>query len=383
MQFGEERFLSLMSISGMTSGRKKPQAPSCKQQAGKKALEACSLSVRTHLEKPAAIGIMSVLWIVLTFSTLPLTAQPQEDKVVVQLTTSSDLVFTMRDPNDLKVLRGYDFQGLFDDILDKMETNDSTSASVRDTIPQEPATGARSTDDLIVLEPGDSKDRGDDWSFHYSSDEGRTEESFNIDLGTSNYLLNGKFPDDANAPYAVRPLGSIYVGLNSTLRSRIANKFFLEWGGGVSWYNFKFQQDNIRLIKDDNGVIFFPDTADYKFKKSKLSAAYLTASFVPVLDFSGSVHKSRFWDSQRSFRIGAGPYAAYRLASHSKVMYSIDGNGQKDKLRENPYLSNFRYGIRFQIGFRSTDLFFNYDLNPLFVKGKGPDLQAFSFGIVL
>ena len=30
----------------------------------------------------------------------------------------------------------------------------------------------------------------------------------------------------------------------------------------------------------------------------------------------------------------------------------------------------------------ATDLFFNYDLNELFAEGKGPKLNAFSFGVI-
>jgi hypothetical protein len=32
---------------------------------------------------------------------------------------------------------------------------------------------------------------------------------------------------------------------------------------------------------------------------------------------------------------------------------------------------------------RSLDVFFNYDLNDLFNEGRGPELNAFSFGIIL
>jgi hypothetical protein len=89
------------------------------------------------------------------------------------------------------------------------------------------------------------------------------------------------------------------------------------------------------------------------------------------------------WDGYgNSFRIGAGPYVGYRIASRSKLVYSEDGDVEKEKDRDSFYLNNLRYGARLQLGFRSTDLFFNYDLNELFVEGKGPKLNAFSFGII-
>ena len=88
------------------------------------------------------------------------------------------------------------------------------------------------------------------------------------------------------------------------------------------------------------------------------------------------------WDgNNNSFRIGLGPYIAYRISSHSKLVYN-DGGREKDKNTDNFYLNNFRYGMRLQLGYRSTDLFFNYDLNELFVEGRGPKLNAFSFGVI-
>jgi hypothetical protein len=47
------------------------------------------------------------------------------------------------------------------------------------------------------------------------------------------------------------------------------------------------------------------------------------------------------------------------------------------------YVNNVRYGLRSEIGVGSVTMFFNYDLNDLFEPGKGPELQAMSFGIIL
>ena len=58
------------------------------------------------------------------------------------------------------------------------------------------------------------------------------------------------------------------------------------------------------------------------------------------------------------------------------------GDKEKEKDHDNFYLNNLRYGIRFQIGVRSTDLFVNYDMNELFATDRGPKLNAISFGII-
>ncbi|MDX1628637.1 MAG: hypothetical protein R3345_08050, partial [Fulvivirga sp.] len=112
------------------------------------------------------------------------------------------------------------------------------------------------------------------------------------------------------------------------------------------------------------------------------------ASLVPMIDFGRpKSHSGRFWNDwydndsdNNGFRIGLGGYIGYKIDSYTKV---VTDNGDRDKSRnhENFHLENFRYGARLQLGYRGTDLFFNYDMNELFQEGRGPSLNAFSFGI--
>ncbi len=309
-----------------------------------------------------------------TLAAQELTAQSKTDTVIVELTRSSRVIFTLSDTADLPLLRQYDFQALFRHILNKVEgvTPGPVSADSAEAEHY----------DEVTWEEDEKADR--EWrekrlgkSYH------RSRSSFNLDFGMNNLLADGRFPN--GELYEVRPWGSWYVGINSVQRLRLGNKFYTEWGLGLSWYNFKFQNDNVLISKDENGVIFAEglDPA-INYQKSKLTVSYLQASFVPVLDFGGDGRKTRLWDAEGSrFRIGVGPYAAYRIGSHSKVVYS-EGNGkEKDKERDSFYLENFRYGVRLQLGIRSADFFFNYDLNNLFSdKPNNPKLNAFSFGII-
>lgn len=210
-----------------------------------------------------------------------------------------------------------------------------------------------------------------------------TYQSTNFDFGTNNYLLGNKFPDEINAPYTVRPFGSWYVGVNNIYRTRIAKKLFIEWGLGVNAYNFKFQNDSLKLFKDDKSVNFISDSRELNYRKSKLVASFVQTSVVPVLDFGGNRRKPGLSDGAgaASFRIGAGPYLGYRIMSYSKQYFKDQGDKQRERNHDSFYLNNIRYGLRFQIGYRDTDVFFCYDLNELFTSGKGPALNAFSFGI--
>ncbi|HEY8512296.1 MAG TPA: hypothetical protein VIL31_10075 [Cyclobacteriaceae bacterium] len=310
--------------------------------------------------------------VALSLATVSLKAQDAPDTVVINLTKSSKVVLTIGDSTDLQTLRNYDFQQLFDDVLDSLEGK---------SIGFVPYDSSDEKTETYSWERNDDDDEWDDWDYSYSERRWRTTQSFNFDLGTSNFLSDGKFPDSENAPYAVRPWGSWYLGINSIQRTRIGKNFFVEWGLGVSWYNFKFQEDNMTLVKDDVGVTFTPDMRDADFRKSKLTVSYVNASIVPVLDFSNRSNKGR-WDATRAFRIGAGPYIGYKIDSYTKIKYKLNGSMEKDRNHDGFYMENIRYGMRMQIGYRSLDLFFNYDMNELFSEGKGPSLNAFSFGVV-
>lgn len=338
-----------------------------------------------------------LLTLIILIGILEAKAQQASDTVIVELGKTSQVIFTIKDRKDIEILKHYDFQQLFQDVLTKLEKNDTTSSLVgRDsTETNQEITTAEEDDDNDDEyswknyrrdnnnDNDDNDDDDDSWKHHMRGNRwGRTWQSFNFDLGTNNFLSDGKFPDSQNALHSVRPWGSWYLAASSIQRTRLGSKLFVEWGVGMSWYNFKFQKDNIAILKDDNGIQFVEDLRDVDFKKSKLTASYVHASLVPIIDFGGHSRKSRLWDGyNNSFRIGVGPYIAYRIASHSKLVYN-DGDREKDKERDNFYLSNFRYGARLQVGYRSTDLFFNYDMNELFSEGKGPKLNAFSFGVI-
>jgi hypothetical protein len=309
--------------------------------------------------------------------------QQKTDTVIVSLGNTSKVVFTIQDRRDLDILRHYNFQDLFQDIFKKLEDSDTTASdsSREEVVVRE--------EDWSIPTPENRDSRDDDeeateWNSNAEAKRrvGRTWQSTNLDLGTNNYLTDRQFPD-GSAPYTVRPWGSWYLGVTSTQRTRVGKNFFFEWGLGVSWYNFKFEDDNIVLAKTEV-IEFAPDSRNLDYIKSKLSATFINISFVPILDFGDHGRKPRVWDGYGSeFRMGIGPYAGYRIGSQSKLVYNAeDGDREREKTKDSYYLNNLRYGARLQVGFRSTDFFLNYDFNELFASGRGPKLNAVSFGVI-
>ncbi|WP_215224488.1 outer membrane beta-barrel protein [Echinicola shivajiensis] len=200
---------------------------------------------------------------------------------------------------------------------------------------------------------------------------------FNFDSGINNYLEDGKFPTSDN-PYAVKGWGSWNVGLNWMASQRISKGFYWEFGLGMQWYNFKFENRDFQAVRGDEGIDFIQRT-DVDGFKSKISASYITAMTLLRLDF-GRMNDN----GHKGIKIAAGPYFGYRVGGRSKFVYrEIDGSGrQKDKLNTGIYLNNVRYGVRGEIGVGRITFFSTYDLNELFQDDKGPALNPITFGLV-
>jgi hypothetical protein len=337
-------------------------------------------------------GILLFALLILKMS--PMMAQ-QADTVTVELARTSKVVFTIQDKRDLEQLKHYDFDALFDDILSKLSSGDTLSGHLADTtwMYDAPESAEKDDDDDWGDDEGDDwgddDEDNDDWDEDWNNDDKcnhadrKVWHSMNFDFGINNYLEDGAFPDYNGAQYTVKPWGSWYVGINSILNTDFGDKWSVQWGFGVSWYNFKFEDERTRVTDTETGVTFTEDPRPFNFNKSKLEATYLNVSIIPMYSFGSNHHHGGWWhDGHESFRIGIGPYAGYRVESHSKQVYEVDGDKEVDKEKDNFYLNNFRYGIKLQMGTQGIEFFTAYDLNPLFASGKGPDLHAITFGIV-
>jgi hypothetical protein len=349
------------------------------------------------------------------------------DTVIIKIGDGSEIVIVTKSKEELEKLSEYDLNAIIADLQESVnEAADSTlylemeDLSGEKYLKEQPNTayGREPMDENLTYEERmerfeermeefeDKMDRLDEGGDE--DDEGHTEintsassgvhfnkekknygtsYSFNIDFGINNYLENGKFPDDNNALYAVKPFGSWNIALNWVNSTHVAGPLYLEWGPGVSWYNFKFDNTDTRILKTDDGLEFKVADPDVNSIKSKLVASYVNMSLVPMLDFGRRTHSGKFSfmdKNSRGFRFGIGGYGGYRIGSRTKFVVKDDGGDkEREKDKKNFYLNNWRYGLRFQMGYRGIDFYANYDLNTLFAEGKEPQLNAFSFGIVL
>lgn len=197
------------------------------------------------------------------------------------------------------------------------------------------------------------------------------------DFGFNNYLENGKFPNDFNAQYSVKPWGSWNVAIGGGLRWYVAKPFSIDLGAGFSWYNYKYQDRSTRVIKTDDDVLFAADASGAEYLKSKTTVPYLNVSITPIVHFG----KKNSGVNHRDFRIGAGVYAGYRLGGAVKYVYNLNDTHMKFRNEGDYFLSTYRYGVRALFGYKDINFFATYDLSTLYAEGKGPELNPICFGL--
>jgi hypothetical protein len=130
----------------------------------------------------------------------------------------------------------------------------------------------------------------------------------------------------------------------------------------------------------DGDTLTGPDlSASYRTKKSMLALNYLD---IPV-EIRFSVHPD---DPARSVKFAIGGRVGYLLNAHTKIKYKEDGNWKKTKDTQHFNLSPFRYSVYARVYLGNFNIFWYYNLNPLFKSGKGPDqtqTQTYTIGVSL
>lgn len=344
-------------------------------------------------------------------------ASGEGDTVIIELNNKSKIIVYTEDRTALKDLEQYDINKMIKDLNTALKSNKIKKIELEDingnkylkdtTIVVGTGNGAKTKIKIgnmeLFVDADDWDDLGDEFDEDlpikkYETEQDpktRTSHYFNIDIGLNNWMENGSFPDENNQPYAVKPM-SWYFAMNSGNKSWISGPLFMDWGMGVSWYNWKMQDADQLITKGETQIVMETAPATYTSLKSRLSAPYINVTMVPMLDFAkgrkkvknlerGSVSFKTYKD--QGIRFGVGGYAGYRLGGNTKYVYEDEGKKEKDKNSGNYYLSNFRYGVRAQFGYKGLDLFAQYDLNEVFAEGRGPagssGLNAITFGITL
>ncbi len=365
--------------------------------------------------------ITAILAGILTLAGAYTTEAASADTVIIELTNKSKIVIYTSDRMELKSMEKYDINQMIKELnealgskkIEKIElTDESGKKYLKDTTivfgdnkaktrikigNMELLVDADEWDDLddVIEESLEGDHKMKRFSYEEPAED-RTKNDFRIDIGMNNWMEGSSFPDANNSPYRLKPLGSWYIGVNSTFSTWIAGPLFFDWGFGVSWYNFNLQDPDYIIEKGATNIELTSADVEFNSIKSRLSVPFVNATFVPMFDFAKGKRKVdnrekgsltfRTYKKQ-GIRFGVGPYVGYRLGGNSKYKYEDDGDTERKKVSDSFYLENIRYGLRAQFGFKGLDIFAAYDFNDVFATGRGPagssGLNAISFGITL
>jgi hypothetical protein len=239
------------------------------------------------------------------------------------------------------------------------------------------------TDDSVKVKLGDNSivvDEDGDVKINHN----KKKDKFNghwkgLELGVNGYLTpNNDFEYPADYKLLEQKYQkSINVNLNFLEQNvnLINNHLGLVTGLGLSWNNYRFEND-VRLGQRDQKLELFTDTtAGLSYKKSKLVNTYLT---VPLMLELQTNRKAK----ANSFHISAGVVGGWKIGTHAKYVYD-NGSIQKDKDRSSFYMNPFKVDAIAKVGWGVLNLYATYSLTPMFQKNKGPELYPFSIGICL
>lgn len=152
------------------------------------------------------------------------------------------------------------------------------------------------------------------------------------------------------------------------------NNVNLVTGIGLEWNSYAFSQ-NVTLQHDVDPIAAVVETRD--FSKNKLKMTYVNVPL--MLEFNTNNN-----NPNRSFHIAAGGVVGYNIFQNRlKQEYTVDGDTQERKVKDDFNINPFRYGLTARVGYDDLSLFVNYSLSEVFRTDRGPKLNHYSVGIHL
>lgn len=156
----------------------------------------------------------------------------------------------------------------------------------------------------------------------------------------------------------------------------ITNEMGFSTGLGFEFNSYCFDNDN-NIQKLNGQIVTKPREANSSdYSKNKLKATYLNIPLMYEIQFP-------LGKANRPLYFAGGVIGGLKIGSRTKEYYSVGGHEKKLIVKDDFYLSPFRYGIQARAGFRHLHLVATYYPTPLFKDGKGPELYPFDLGLVL
>lgn len=192
----------------------------------------------------------------------------------------------------------------------------------------------------------------------------RTYSDIVVAVGFNNAIQEGKSLNDSDYKAA----GSRFFELGFAWRTRVfkeSNWLRVKYGMSLQYNSLK-PKDNKYFVKDGDATTL--ETFPHKLRKSKIRFTNLV---IPVhFEFGSSkkIEREHYfrYSTRQKFKVGLGGYAGLRIGTRQKLKYSVDGDRERDKQKDDFNSNDFVYGVSGYVSWGSVGLYTKYDLNPIF-----------------
>jgi len=188
----------------------------------------------------------------------------------------------------------------------------------------------------------------------------------------------------ANTPDSINTSGlprtfNIYLMLDFPFKSN--PNLSVAIGPGIATDNIFFDKTYVG-IKDNTNTLAFRDVSDTNhFKKYKLTTAWLEAPL--ELRYTADPDNAK-----RGLKLAIGGKVGTLLSAHTKGKnwqnkdeQSLINYTQKEKSKR--FFNTTRFSVMARAGWGNFTLYGNYQINPLFKEGLGPDIKPYSIGLTI
>ncbi len=170
-----------------------------------------------------------------------------------------------------------------------------------------------------------------------------------------------------------------YVYRNNINLSARKN-FGLVTGLGLEYQNLMFNNDDVSIIKTEDGIATIKPTTEYEgvsnIKRSTLKIIYVTVPLLMEVQFP-----ARYRRSERIY-ISGGFIGGVRVFSRTKVVYDDkSGSKQNKNNTDNFDLLPIKADATVRVGFGAFCAWGSYSLTNLFCADNVPDLRLYAMGL--
>ncbi len=220
-----------------------------------------------------------------------------------------------------------------------------------------------------------SWDDDSDWNFKAKKDPEKYKPHWGgISLGVNNFLTashSTNLPDTAELLLLnTNKSMEFNINLFQTGFGIYRDYVGITTGVGIKWNNYKFRNPNTVLVSDSVPLYYY-EKPEGDNEKSKLATCYLTIPL--LLEF-------HIPTSEETLYLAGGLEGGMKIKAWSKQKTT---NDQKSKDHGDFHTPVWDYRATVRAGYGNFGLFATYGLQPVFEKGKGPEVYPFTVGVSL